>query len=86
MLAWRREVATGALKVLEAQCSKEPFLVGNEITIADIAVFAYTHLAGDAGIDLTPYPAVKAWIERVSAVATEPVHAYSIDPFSTRDL
>ncbi|MCK9192551.1 MAG: glutathione S-transferase family protein [Nevskia sp.] len=54
-----------ALAVMEQQLSQTPFLAGAEYSIADIALFAYTHVADQGGFDLTPYPAVQAWLHRV---------------------
>jgi len=56
-----------ALGVMEAHLTQHPFFVGKRLTIADIALFAYTHRADEAGFDLTPYPAVRAWVERCLA-------------------
>lgn len=47
------------------------FLVGERYTIADIALYAYTHVAGEGGFDLSVYPAIAAWLERV---ASQPRH------------
>ena len=47
------------------------WFVGNRMTLADIALYAYTHVADEGGFDLEPYPAVRAWLERVSS---EPDH------------
>jgi glutathione S-transferase len=52
------------------------FLVGERYTIADIALYAYTHVAPEGGFDLEPYPAVRAWLERV---ATQPGHVAMAD-------
>ena len=54
-----------ALGVMELQLGATPFLVGDERTVADIALYAYTHVAGDGGFDLQPYPALKEWLERM---------------------
>ncbi len=43
------------------------FFVGERYTIADIALFAYTHVADEGGFDLTQFPAIQAWIKRVQA-------------------
>ena len=43
------------------------FFVGDRYTIADIALYAYTHVAGEGGFDLSGFPAVRAWLERVAA-------------------
>jgi glutathione S-transferase len=56
-----------ALGVMETQLSRHRFFVGETYSIADIALYAYTHVAHEAHFDLTPYPAVRAWMERVAA-------------------
>ncbi|MEE4300528.1 MAG: glutathione S-transferase family protein [Pseudomonadales bacterium] len=53
-----------ALRVMEQHLQRRDFFVG-DYSIADIALFAYTHVADEGGYDLAPYPAVRAWIERV---------------------
>jgi glutathione S-transferase len=55
-----------ALAVMDGHLAKEPFFVGGAYTLADIALYAYTHVAHEAGFDLTPYKALGAWIERVA--------------------
>ena len=60
-----------ALGVMERRLAEHPFLVADRYTIADIALYAYTHVADDGGFDLTGFPAVRAWLERV---ATQPGH------------
>jgi len=54
-----------ALAVMETQLHGRKFFVGDACSIADIALYAYTHAAPEAGFDLTPYPAVRAWLKRV---------------------
>jgi glutathione S-transferase len=54
-----------ALSALERQLAQREFLVGNRYTIADISLYAYTHVASEGGFDLGPYPAVRAWLGRV---------------------
>jgi glutathione S-transferase len=54
-----------ALAVLERGLEGRAFLVGDSYTLADIALYAYTHVAGEAGLPLDPYPAIRAWIGRV---------------------
>lgn len=56
-----------ALAVLEQQLSSQPFLCGADYTIADIALYAYTHVADEGDFDLTPYPQLRAWLQRVRA-------------------
>jgi glutathione S-transferase len=54
-----------ALEVMEGQLLQQPFFVGGRYSIADIALYAYTHVAGDGGFDLDRFPAVRAWLTRV---------------------
>jgi glutathione S-transferase len=56
-----------ALDALERQLELGPYLVGGAYTIADIALYAYTHVAEEAGFDLTARPATRAWLDRVKA-------------------
>jgi glutathione S-transferase len=60
-----RERGHQALAVMEQQLAREPYLAGARYTIADIALYAYTHCAEDGGIGLGAYPALRAWLERV---------------------
>lgn len=62
----RLERGRKALDVLEGHLANRSFLVGDSPTIADLANFAYTHVAADAGYNLTGYPAVAGWLERIS--------------------
>lgn len=58
----------GALEILaliDAHLRERTFLVGERLTIADIAGYAYIHVAPEAGIDLSAYPAVQAWLTRI---------------------
>jgi glutathione S-transferase len=57
-----------ALDVMQAHLARHPFFVGGRLTIADIALFAYTHKAEDGGFDLAGYPAVRAWLDRCLAL------------------
>ena len=54
-----------ALKVMEQQLQRTPFLVGESFSIADIALYAYTHVAHQGGFDLAPFPAIQTWLARV---------------------
>ena len=60
---WQAAVRPG-LERLNAHLQDTPFIAGERCTVADIAVFGYTHLAPEAGIALTPWPAIQAWIDR----------------------
>jgi glutathione S-transferase len=56
-----------ALAVMERQLGKTPFMVGDAVSIADIALYAYTHDAAAGGFDIAAFPAVSAWLARVAA-------------------
>ncbi len=66
-IAERMPQGYAALGVMEQQLAKTPFLAGDGYTIADIALYAYTHVAEEGGFDLAGYPAVGAWLARVAA-------------------
>ncbi|WP_271921961.1 glutathione S-transferase family protein [Microcystis aeruginosa] len=63
----KREPGYAALKVMEHHLMTHEFFVSERYTIADIALFAYTHVADEGGFDLTKFPAIQAWIERVKS-------------------
>ncbi len=54
-----------ALGVMEQHLAREPFFAAGRYSVADIALFAYTHCAADGGFDLKTYPAISAWLDRV---------------------
>ena len=56
-----------ALEVMEQQLGGNTFMAGSEYSIADIALYAYTHVAHEGGFDLNDYPATRAWLDRVRA-------------------
>jgi len=56
-----------ALARLERQLEQTPFLAGEALSLADVALVAYTRVAHEGGFDLAQYPAVKAWVARVEA-------------------
>jgi glutathione S-transferase len=66
--ARRFQTGLETLGTLDAQLAAREWLVGDGPTIADLSVFAYTHVAGDAGFELDRYPAVVAWLDRVRAL------------------
>lgn len=55
-----------ALKLLEAHLTQRDFLVGERYTLADLALFGYTHVAGEGGLDMDRFPAVQGWVERIT--------------------
>ena len=63
----KRQGGYAALDAMERHLAVRTFLVGERYTVADIALYAYTHVAGDGGFDLGRYPAVRAWLERIAA-------------------
>ncbi len=74
----KRAAGERALAALQRQLAATQFLAGERFTIADIAVYAYTHRAEDGGFGLNAYPAVEAWVDRVAAEIGPgyPVHPY----------
>jgi len=75
-LAWtvdakgdRKFVGRAALAVMDTHLATHKFFVAERYTIADIALYAYTHVAAEGGHDLKPYRAVSAWLARVAAQA-----------------
>jgi glutathione S-transferase len=56
-----------ALDALEGRLAGHDWLVGDDYSIADISLYAYTHVAEEGGFDLGDYPAVRAWLSRVAA-------------------
>jgi glutathione S-transferase len=67
----KRQGGERALGALERHLEGRRFLVGDAYSIADIALYAYTHVAPEGGFSLQPYPAVEAWLARV---ADQPGH------------
>ncbi|HVO00357.1 MAG TPA: glutathione S-transferase family protein [Steroidobacteraceae bacterium] len=65
-----------ALAVMERHLQGHSYFVAGRYTIADIALYGYTHVAEDGGIELAPYPAVRAWLARVAA---QPLHVGLLD-------
>jgi glutathione S-transferase len=57
-----------ALTIMEDQLSQSPFLVGNSPTIADISLYAYTHVANEGGFSLEGYPKVTNWLRSIEAL------------------
>jgi glutathione S-transferase len=67
LLQEKKAAGYNALDVMEQRLSDADFLAGTNFTIADIALFAYTHVADEGGFELGPYTAIKAWIETIKA-------------------
>jgi len=56
-----------ALGVMEGHLRSHEWFVGERYSIADIALYAYTHVADEGGFDLAGYPAIRAWLARVKS-------------------
>jgi glutathione S-transferase len=67
----KRRAGYAALDAMERRLTERAFHVGERYTIADISLYAYTHVAAEGGFDLSPYPAIRAWLARV---AEQPGH------------
>ncbi len=74
----RRELGLGALRMLEEHLTSRTFFVGDRYSIADIAIYAYTHVAPDAGFTFDDFPAVRSWLARVEA---EPRYVNDLVPY-----
>ena len=64
-LALTLERGDKALRVMDKRLAEAPFFSGSAISVADIALYAYTHVAEEGGFDLGGYPSVIAWLRRV---------------------
>jgi glutathione S-transferase len=67
LLPGKREAGEAALRLMDEHLAGHAYFVGGGLTLADIALYAYTHVAEDGGFELSAYPAVTAWLERVAA-------------------
>ncbi len=67
----RMQAGRRVLAALEQHLDGRVYAVGDSLSLADIALYGYTHVAGEGGFELEPYPAVRRWLERV---ASEPGH------------
>jgi len=74
----RRAGAHDALRIIDRHLGERTFLVGDRYSIADIAVFAYAHVAAEAGIDTSGYPQFLGWLDRVRA---QPGFVDDLEPY-----
>lgn len=74
----RRAAGHDVLRLLDDHLRARAFMVGETFSAADIGIYGYTHVAPQGGIELAPYPAVRAWIERVEGV---PGHINDLAPY-----
>ena len=70
-LAERQQGGYRALDAMEGHLADRDYLVGGRYSLADIALYAYTHMAAEGGFDMSGYPAIAAWVDRV---ASQPGH------------
>jgi len=76
----RKQGALEVLRLLDGHLATREFFVGGRYTIADVAIYGYTHVAHEAGIDLQPYPNLRAWFERVEE---EPGYIEDVEPYGS---
>ena len=62
----KREQGYKALQVMETQLEKTKFLTGDQYSVADISLYAYTHVAHEGGFELKPYKRIRKWLKRIS--------------------
>ncbi|MEM7082390.1 MAG: glutathione S-transferase family protein [Pseudomonadota bacterium] len=74
----KREGGLAALNIMNNHLEHHDFFVGDRYSIADIGLYAYTHVAPEGGFDLSDYTALNAWLERV---ASQPRHCLITDTF-----
>jgi glutathione S-transferase len=65
--AEKMNLGNRALAAMDGHLREHPFLVGDRYTIADISLYAYTHVANEGGFEIERYPAIRPWLERVAA-------------------
>lgn len=63
----KKKSGYAALDVLEEGLRGRKYLVGEQYSLADVALFAYTHVAHEGGFDLAPYPNIRGWCDRVAS-------------------
>lgn len=88
LVAGKRATAERALAILNKELRDRAFIAGDLYSIADISLFAYAHLAGDAGLATGHLEGFTAWVERVRAQPghLSEIHPYSIDSHADREL
>jgi glutathione S-transferase len=67
LLPAKRQLGEAALRVMDEHLRTRRFFVGEGYTVADIALYAYTHVADEGGFDLAPHGPIRGWLERVRA-------------------
>jgi glutathione S-transferase len=80
LLAEKMRLGNDALAVMEQHLGEHEYFVAGSYSVADIALYAYTHVAEEGRFDLQPYPALRAWLERVRR---QPRHVAITDEVGT---
>ncbi len=88
LVADKRTAGLKSLRIMNDELGRRPFIAGDAYTIADISLFAYSHLADDCGLPLAEHSDVMTWTRRLqSQPGFDPTHhPYSIDPYSGSEL
>lgn len=73
-----RRISTAIVATVDGQLAGREFIVGNGCTVADLALYGYLHVAGEAGVDVEPFGNLAAWLERVRA---DPRHVADLEPY-----
>jgi glutathione S-transferase len=76
--AQKVEAGRAALEALERGLEGRAFLVGDGYTVADLSLYAYTHVAADAGMDMDRFPLIRAWLRRVES---QPSFVNDLEPY-----
>jgi glutathione S-transferase len=74
----RRAAGHDMLWLLDDHLREREYMVGESFSAADIGIYGYTHVAPEGGIELAPYPGVRAWIERVERLSD---HINDLEPY-----
>jgi glutathione S-transferase len=80
---WRRSVGDAALTVLNTRLGKRNYLAGETYSIADIALFAYVHVANEAGFELSEYAQLEEWTKRVEGT---PGYMNDLEPYPPNSM
>src|SRR5919109_1153525 len=74
----RKEGALEVLRLLDDHLATRDFFAGGRYTVADVAIYGYSHLAHEAGVDMKPYPNLRAWFEHVER---QPGYVEDVEPY-----
>jgi glutathione S-transferase len=80
---WRRSVGDAALTVLNDKLRKGAYLAGNNYSVADISLFAYVHVANEAGFELSEYPQVQEWTRKIEGT---PGYMNDLEPYPPNSM